>query len=127
MSRRRAQSNARRIVGATARLEQQPYDYVPGVRLPRLSSGSTYLCCRVSSTLNAATGTFPSLTPGNVTNQQIYEPSQNANTNAFSLAAISDTNSTVLNYTNTAFNTNSTTEVTPSGIWNVYCVVVQDC
>ncbi len=127
MSRRRAHSNIRRIVGATARLEQQPYDYVPGVRLPRLSSGSTYLCCRLGSTLNAATGTFPSLTPGKILNQQIYEPSQNANTNAFSLAAISDTNSTVLNYTNTSFNTNSTTVVMSSGISNVYCAIVQDC
>ena len=126
-SRHRIVSNARRLQNTISRVEQQPYDFTSPTRAPRLTGQSNYLCCQVSSTLAAGTGTFPNITPGKVTNQTIYMPSQNPSTGAFSLTAIALTNSTVLNYSATSFATGKFTRVVPSGIANVFCTVVQDC
>jgi len=122
---KRAQSNARRIISTVQRVEQQPYDTSPIRRPPRMAASDTYLCCQVSSTLAAATGTFPSLTAGKVTNQQVYQAI--ASGSNYTLSALPSSSSTILNFSGTSFATGKTIVVRRTGLADVFAVVVQDC
>lgn len=54
---------ARRIKGATSRLENQPYDFVPRRRTPRLSTGSAILWCSPSGGISSG---------GHISGQTLY-------------------------------------------------------
>lgn len=100
--------SARRIGSATTRIENQPYDYVPTVRAPRLQGGSGGFWFQPSSTLAAATGTFPSLTAGSLASQTVYSSATG------SLVALSGTY-TVLNWWPTSFAASKMTALRPVG------------
>lgn len=127
MSRRRRVQAQRTAGQVVARVVQQPYDFAGIVRTPRLGGGTqgTALYCQFNSNLNAATGTWPNLTPGKATGVQIYQPSFNSNSNSYSLTTI--TSGTVLNYSSTTFNSGKTTEVKATTLSGVFATVVQDC
>jgi hypothetical protein len=116
MGPRQARANARRIKGATARVEQQPYDYVPAVRTPRPAAGMADGYCQLSAALGPATGTWPDLTP-TTTTATVYSANGNGLT---SLAAM-----TVYNFRNVTWAASKTTYlVFNGGIWKI---VDQDC
>lgn len=119
MSRRLQASNARRVKAATSRLESQPYDFLPNRRTPRLGGASQILYCQFASTVGAATGTWPNLTPGSATGVTLYRSVNGA------LVAIPGT-WTVYNYYKTAFNAAKTTEVSACGD-GTFQTVNQDC
>lgn len=112
-------SAVRRIKGTVTRLEQQPYDYVPRTRPPRLGGASGHGWCQLSSSLGPATGTWPSLTPTTASGITIYRKSGN------SLAAIPGT-FTLYNWRNVTWSANKTMLVLPNGdgTWDI---IDQDC
>lgn len=123
-----ARSNLRKIRSAVGRVDQQAYDFAAGRRLPRGGGGGqVYLCCRLTGSLAAATGTFPGLTPGRLNSQQVYIASYDAGADTYSLVAIGGADATVLNYTGASFVTGKTTRVSPAGPAGAFCVDVQDC
>ena len=120
-----ARNNARRLKAAVQRVEAQPYNDAASRRAPRLAASDGYLCCRVSSTLAAATGTFPSLTAGKVTGQQVYMAVPSGSD--YTLSALPSSASTIINFSGTSFATGKTTVVRRTGLADVYAVVTQDC
>ena len=124
---KRAASNARRIISTVQRVEQQPYDMTPRRREPRLGGGDVYLCCHVSGTLAAATGTWPSLTAGKVTGQQVYQAVLASNGTDYTLTPLPSSSSTINNFSATSFVTGKMTVVRRTGLADVFAVVVQDC
>lgn len=110
---------ARRILGATRRIEGQVYDFTPDRRLPRLGGASQILWCQLPSALAAATGTWPNLTPTSVTGVTIYRSVNGA------LVALSGTWK-VYNYYSVGFVTGKTTSVTACGD-DTFQVVEQSC
>lgn len=73
MNRHRSDIEAiRRIKGTVGRVEANPYAFGAGPRQPRLGGASQVLWCQLTSALNPATGTWPSITPTSVTGQTIY-------------------------------------------------------
>lgn len=120
-----AKTNGRRLAATIRRVEQQPYNTMPERRTPRLGGGDAYLFCRVTSTLAAATGTFPSLTAGKVTGQQVYQAV--ASGSDYVPSALPSSSSTIINFTGTSFATGKTCTVRRTGLADVFAVVVQDC
>lgn len=112
MSRRLQATTARRIKAATSRIESQPYDFQPGRRTPRLTATSTHGWCQLGSSLNAATGTWPSITP-TTTTATVY-----INVNG-SLSSIGS--KTLYNWRNVSWSANKTTLVLPNGngTWDI--------
>lgn len=115
----RARSNARRLKQSVQRVEQTPYEFGATKRAPRLGGASQILWCQLPSSLAAATGTFPSITPSSVTGVTIYRPVNGA------LVALPGTWK-VYNFSGTALVTGKKTEVSACGD-GTFQVVVQDC
>lgn len=101
--------NARRIKEAVVRIEAQPYNFPPArSRAPRIGGSSSHFWCQLSGTLAAATGTWPSITPGTLTAQTIYSAATG------SLVAIAGTH-TIYNWWPTSFSASKTTLLLPNG------------
>lgn len=118
MSRRHALQTARRVKAATVRIEQQIYDYASAVRAPRLLASVATGYCQLNSTLNAASGSWPSISPTNTSGVTIYTGGGG------SLNSIA-TNAHVYNYRNVTWNSGKTTFVVQQG--GVWHVIDQDC
>lgn len=127
MNPRKIKANGRRLQATIQRVEQQAYDFAATRRPPRLGAGGPALYCVPSGALPAATGTWPSLTPGKLTNQQIYQPTHDPTADTYSLTALGSATATVLNYSATGFITGKTTVVVATGIGGVFAALVQDC
>jgi hypothetical protein len=117
-----ARGAVRRIKGATSRVENQPYDFMPETRQPRLGGGVGYGYCQLGATLAAATGTWPSITPQTVTGVTVYRP-QNASSPA--LASVVS-NAKVYNWRNVSWDASKTSLVLLNSVggWDI---IDQDC
>lgn len=117
-------SQFRRLRDNTIRLESQPYDYVPSRRTPRLNGGFGWAFCQLGSTLNAATGSWPSITPTSVNGVTLYRPS--TNTNGSQVLNSIQTNATIYNWRSVTWNASKTTIVLlqGNGTWSI---LDQDC
>lgn len=113
-------SATKRIKTAVVRSEGQPYNFAPAMpRGPRISGASGHLWCQFSGTLNGATGSWPSLTPGSLSSQTVYTSNNGA------LTAQPGTRK-VWNWYSTSFTTGKTTLLLPNGDGSCD-VAEQDC
>lgn len=121
MSNAQNRRGLRRVKQATVRTEKAPYDFRNPVRTPRLGAQAGWALCQLGGSLNAASGSWPSITPTNASGVSIYRP----NTTRTGLTEI-QTNATVQNYRNVTWSASKTTYLLPSGN-GAWCVIDQDC
>lgn len=120
MIRRKSGQNAARIKATIKRVEGQEYPGKKPRRLPRLSSQSGVFFCVLSAQLDPPTGSWPTLTPGNLSTQTLY---QSVNQE---LLALTDT-FTVLNYDiGVTYAASKVTTLIPNGD-GTFSVVTQVC
>ena len=100
----------RRVKQATVRVEKQPYDFRNPVRTPRTAGGSTVgvFWCQLTGTISAASGTWGSLTLGELTGQTVYRVSGGAQVKV-------STNATIYNSWPTSFAASKTTSLQANG------------
>ena len=109
----------RRLKSATTRIESQLYDFLPQRRTPRLGAVSLgWAFCQLGNTLNAATGSWPDITPTNTT-ADLYRPKSG------SLVQMA-TNASILNWRNVTWSASKTTVVLLQGDGS-WSVLDQDC
>jgi hypothetical protein len=114
---RKAKANARRLKATVQRVEQQPYGFASGRRLPRAIGGAADLWCQLSGTLGAATGTWPSIT-ATTTTADVYRGTPTG----LSLVA---SGATIYNWRNVSWSAAKTCYLVPSA--DGYAIVDQDC
>lgn len=116
--RRIAAANARRMRAAVQRVEQTPHDFSPGRRQPRVGGSAVVGWCQLATTLNPATGTWPTLTPTSVT-VNVYVGSSTG------LTQVGTAGVKVYNFRNVTWAGSKTTRVEFNGaVWEI---MDQDC
>lgn len=113
---RAARANARRLRGTITRVEQNPYQFLPDLRLPRLAGGAALGYCQLASSLGPATGTWPTITPTTATGTTIYIGTGGASPGLTSIG----TNLTVYNFLPETWDAGKTLElINSNGIWQI--------
>lgn len=117
-----AAQNARHVGEAVRRIKQQPYVTTSGRRQPRPGVSMNWCLFQLSSTLSAATGTWPSITPTTQSNVSCYQPSTISGSSSLQLIGTF----TVQNWRNVSWSASKTSHGVLNGDGTV-TILDQDC